>query len=68
MLRRRTFSATVGVTGRIIRNAAAADARPVWQRVLGRGLPATGTADWIMPETTVVVVQNGVRTNGHNIL
>ncbi len=54
LLGRRTFSATVGVTGRIIRNAAAADARPVWARVLGRGLPQTGTADWVMPETTAV--------------
>ncbi|MGV0791215.1 FUSC family protein [Mycolicibacterium sp. XJ1819] len=54
LMRRRTFSATVGVTGRIIRNAAAADARPVWARVLGRGLPETGTADWVMPETTAV--------------
>jgi len=54
LLGRRTFSATVGVTGRIIRNAAAADARPVWARVLGRQLPATGTADWVMPETTAV--------------
>jgi hypothetical protein len=50
----RTFSATVGVTGRIIRNAAEADARPVWARVLGRRLPPTGTADWVMPETTAV--------------
>ncbi|KRD05440.1 fusaric acid resistance protein [Mycobacterium sp. Root265] len=54
LLGRRTFSATVGVTGRIIRNAALADARPVWARVLGRGLPETGTADWVMPETTAV--------------
>ncbi|MDQ2638013.1 MAG: FUSC family protein [Actinomycetota bacterium] len=54
LLGRRTFSATVGVTGRVIRNAAAADGRPVWARVLGRGLPATGTADWVMPETTAV--------------
>ena len=54
LLGRRTFSATVGVTGRIIRNAAAADARPVWARVLGRRLPQTGTADWVMPETTAV--------------
>jgi uncharacterized membrane protein YccC len=51
LLGRRTFSAAVGVTGRIIRNAAAADARPVWARVLGRRLPQTGTADWVMPET-----------------
>lgn len=56
LLGRRTFSATVGVTGRIIRNAAAADARPVWARVLGRRLPKTGTADWVMPETTAVAV------------
>ncbi|MCV7172849.1 FUSC family protein [Mycobacterium manitobense] len=54
LLARRTFSATVGVTGRIIRNAALADARPVWARVLGRRLPATGAADWVMPETTAV--------------
>jgi uncharacterized membrane protein YgaE (UPF0421/DUF939 family) len=54
LLARRTFSATVGVTGRIIRNAAAADARPVWARVLGRRLPPTGVADWVMPETTAV--------------
>lgn len=54
LLGRRTFSATVGVTGRVIRNAAAADGRPVWDRVLGRGLPPTGTADWVMPETTAV--------------
>jgi uncharacterized membrane protein YccC len=51
LLGRRTFSAAVGVTGRIVRNAAAADARPVWARVLGRRLPQTGTADWVMPET-----------------
>ncbi|MCV7302048.1 FUSC family protein [Mycobacterium barrassiae] len=54
LLGRRTFSATVGVTGRIIRNAAEADARPVWARVLGRRLPPTGVADWVMPETTAV--------------
>jgi hypothetical protein len=54
LLSRRTFSATVGVTGRLIRNAAAADARPVWARVLGRRLPQTGTADWVMPETVAV--------------
>lgn len=54
LLNRRTISATVAVTGRIIRNAAAADARPVWARVLGRRLPETGAADWVMPETVAV--------------
>ncbi|MCT7658989.1 FUSC family protein [Mycobacterium deserti] len=54
LLVRRTTSATIAVTGRIIRNAAAADARPVWARVLGRRLPETGAADWVMPETVAV--------------
>ena len=75
LLNRRTISATVAVTGRIIRNAAAADARPVWARVLGRRLPETGAADWVMPETVAVaaitkgflatravVLRNSVRT------
>jgi uncharacterized membrane protein YccC len=50
----RTIAATIAVTGRVIRNAAAADARPVWARVLGRRLPDTGAADWVMPETVAV--------------
>jgi uncharacterized membrane protein YccC len=54
LLNRRTIAATVAVTGRIIRNAAAADARPVWARVIGRRLPETGAADWVMPETVAV--------------
>jgi uncharacterized membrane protein YccC len=75
LLNRRTIAATIAVTGRIIRNAAAADARPVWARVLGRQLPDTGAADWVMPETIAVaaitkgflatravVLRNSVRT------
>jgi uncharacterized membrane protein YccC len=75
LLNRRTIAATIAVTGRIIRNAAAADARPVWARVLGRQLPNTGAADWVMPETVAVaaitkgflaaravVLRNSVRT------
>ncbi|QZH61970.1 FUSC family protein [Mycolicibacterium farcinogenes] len=54
LLNRRTISATVAVTGRVIGNAALADARPVWARVLGRRLPKTGAADWVMPETVAV--------------
>ena len=54
LLNRRTIAATVAVTGRIISNAAAADARPVWALVLGRRLPETGAADWVMPETVAV--------------
>lgn len=54
LLNRRTISATIAVTGRVIGNAALADARPVWARVLGRQLPETGAADWVMPETVAV--------------
>ncbi len=54
LLERRTIAATIAVTGRVLRNAAAADARPVWARVLGRRLPETGAADWVMPETVAV--------------
>lgn len=54
LLSRRTIGATVGVTGRIIAGAAAADARPVWARVLGRGLPETGVADRVYSEAAAV--------------
>jgi hypothetical protein len=45
LLRRRTISATVGLTGSIIASATTIDTRPVWARLLGRGLPETGFAD-----------------------
>ena len=54
LLSRRTIGATIGVTGRLIASAAAADARPVWARVLGRQLPETGVADRVYSETTAV--------------
>jgi uncharacterized membrane protein YgaE (UPF0421/DUF939 family) len=47
----RVIATTIGVTGRVIAAAAAADARPVWARALGRRLPATGFADRLSPET-----------------
>jgi hypothetical protein len=75
LLTRRTISAAVGATGRIIGIAAAADARPVWARVLGRRLPKTGAADRVLSEsealaylttgfvaTRAVVVRNSLRT------
>jgi Fusaric acid resistance protein-like len=75
LLTRRTFGATVGVTGRVIAAAAAADARPVLMRVLGRDLPETGAADRVLSETQAVanipsgylvtravVVRNSLRT------
>ena len=75
LLSRRTVGATIGVTGRLIASAAAADARPVWARVLGRQLPETGVADRVYSETAAVTalttgyvmtravtVRNSVRT------
>jgi Fusaric acid resistance protein-like len=71
----RTFSACVGATGRVIGLAADADARPVWARVLGRRLPASGASDRVLSEseaiaslpigflaTRAVVVRNSLRT------
>ena len=51
LLTRRTIAEMVGATGRVIAAAAAADARPVWARALGRRLPETGAADRVLPET-----------------
>ncbi|MCW2521125.1 MAG: fusaric acid resistance protein, partial [Mycobacterium sp.] len=51
LLNRRTISGCVGTTGRIIGIAAAADARPVWARVLGRRLPASGAAERLLSES-----------------
>ena len=54
MLNRRTIAATIGATGRVIAAAAAADARPVWARALGRQLPPTTATDRLIPETAAV--------------
>lgn len=75
LLTRRTFGATVAATGRVIAGAAAADARPVLMRVLGRQLPETGAAVRVLSEaqavanipsgylaTRAVVVRNSLRT------
>ena len=75
LLNRRTFGATVAITGRVIASAAAADARPVLQRVFGRQLPETGAASRVLSETEAVasipsgylaaravVVRNSLRT------
>jgi uncharacterized membrane protein YccC len=47
----RVIATTIGLTGRVIAAAAAADARPVWARALGLQLPPTGFADRLSPET-----------------
>jgi uncharacterized membrane protein YccC len=71
----RVIATTIGVTGRVIAAAAAADARPVWARALGLRVPATGFADRLSPETVAgtaivsaflasrsVAAHNGLRT------
>ena len=75
LLTRRTIAATVGATGRVIAAAAAADARPVWARALGRQLPETGATDRVLSEpvaaatitrgflaTRSVALRNSLRT------
>ena len=47
----RVIATTIGLTGRVIAAAAAADARPVWARALGLRLPPTGFADRLSSET-----------------
>jgi uncharacterized membrane protein YgaE (UPF0421/DUF939 family) len=54
LLFRRTIATTIGLTGRVIAAAGAADARPAWARALGRRLPLTGVADRLLPETVAV--------------
>jgi Fusaric acid resistance protein-like len=50
----RVIATTIRLAGSLIAAAAAADARPVWARALGLGLPPTGFADRIWPETVTI--------------
>jgi hypothetical protein len=59
LLRRRSMSATIGLTGRIVYAATAADIRPGADRLLGRGLPETGIADKVHTKRTVVAALGG---------
>ncbi len=54
LLSRRTMSATIGLTGRIIATATAIDTRPLLDRILGRGLPETGVADRVHTRRSTV--------------
>jgi hypothetical protein len=45
LLSRRTMSATIALTGRIISSATITDTRALVDRLLGRGVPETGIAD-----------------------
>ena len=59
LLSRRVISATIGVTGRLISAAAATDARPPLDRLLGRGMPDTGVADRVYTNRTVLAALGG---------
>ena len=67
LLNRRTIAATIGATGRVIAAAAAADARPVWARALGRRLPPTTATDRLIPETAAVTMTTSGFLGGRSI-
>ncbi len=69
LLDRRTMTATIGLTGRIIAAATAADTRPLWARVLGRQLPETGFADRLHGKRSAVASLSGyVSTRSATVL
>lgn len=59
LLSRRTMSATIGLTGSIIATATAIDARPLIDRLLGRGVPETGIADRVHSKRTALAALFG---------
>jgi uncharacterized membrane protein YccC len=67
LLNRRTIAATIGATGRVIAAAAAADARPVWARALGRRLPATTATDRLIPATASVTSTTSGFLSGRSV-
>ncbi|HKV18890.1 MAG TPA: FUSC family protein, partial [Mycobacterium sp.] len=67
LLNRRTMAATIGATGRVIAAAAAADARPVWARVLGLQMPETTATDRLMPARAAVTSTTSSFLGGRSI-
>lgn len=64
VLSRRTLIGSIGLTGRIIVAAVAADARPLWARVLGRQLPETGIADRVYTKRAAIASLGGYLSTG----
>ena len=64
LLSRRAWGFTIGLTGRIIAGAAMADARPLWARIVGAGLPETGFADRIQTKRSAVASLFGYLSTG----
>ena len=63
------MSATIGLTGSIIATATAIDARPLIDRLLGRGLPETGIADRVHSKRTALAALFGyLRTRSITVL
>ena len=64
VMSRRTMSGSIGLTGRIIAAAAAADTRPLWARMLGRQLPETGIADRVYTKRAALASLGGYLSTG----
>lgn len=64
VMSRRTMSGSIGLTGRIIAAAAAADTRPLWARILGRQLPETGIADRVYTKRAALSSLGGYISTG----
>ena len=59
VLSRRAMSGSIGLIGRIIAAAVAADTRPLWARILGRQLPETGIADRVYSKRAAIASLGG---------
>ncbi|MFZ4372833.1 MAG: FUSC family protein [Mycobacterium sp.] len=69
VLSRRTMNGSIGLTGRIIAAAVAADTRPLWARILGRQLPETGIADRVYTKRAAIASLRGyVHTRSVTVL
>lgn len=64
LLSRRTMSAAIALTGRVIAAATVIDSRPVIDRLLGRGHPETGIADRVHGHRTAVAGLFGYMSTG----
>ena len=64
LMNRRTINGSIGLIGRIISAAAAADTRPLWARMLGRQLPETGIADRVYTKRAAIGALGGYLSTG----
>ena len=64
LMNRRTINGSIGLIGRIISAAAAADTRPLWARLLGRQLPETGIADRVYTKRAAISALGGYLSTG----